>query len=738
MAPDEKSKINIDHVMPGADVIRVGDHQIALGFPEEVVKAWMKAGAGVTAWLVPDVRTRDGLVQWALEFPMHHALFVQGLFARGEKIPVVVHRGHWADVVEYLRLGLTGLSRRELERAGVDTATAAMLQAETDHLALKNPDGQVAQVEDFMEPVFFDDEGVAVLAPLKIKSHGDNTYSFFTDEDRIDEYRLTVDGEQEPPYSHSLTPGSAPVTPQPLEVITLGAAHGFDVTGPCSNTLVQANGRFLLVDCGPYIRKVLNHSGVSLNQIDALIITHAHEDHAVGLSALLSLTRRPKLFISRENAAVMRRKLAILYPDVNNPRRLLDDAFDLVIVEPGVDYALTNGGLGLRFHYTMHPIPCTGVCLSMRDGPLTRRVLIVGDNNSKANIQQANHEGAISAARARQLLALYDWEGDLLIFDAGAGPIHGMPDDFADNRSAAVVGVHRQAEAALGGTGLTQAEAGHRYTVVPERPRPTPLERGLAHRALREAFEVVADPDWLDALLDAATPVSVNRGHVVIRQQGRGRDVFVCLTGELAVLAHGVDGAQRQVAAIHAGEIFGEMAAVNDEPRSATVVAVTPSRLLCIPDEVFRRFSTEAGLRSVLPELWARRRDLESAGVLAGASVTTRNQFARRATRRTIAPGSTLIREGSRSSTVFVLVQGRVQVYKGNEPLLINGAPIIVEPGSLIGETAPFLKKARNASIVTVDECEVLAIRGADFKRIVQRSPQLFFNISKVVQQRAA
>ena len=575
---------------------------------------------------------------------------------------------------------------------------------------------------------------MALLAPLKIKSHGDNTYSFFTDEDRIEEYRLEVEGEQEPPYSHALNPGSAPVTPQPLEVITLGAAHGFDVTGPCSNTLVQANGRFLLVDCGPYIRKVLNHSGVSLNQIDALIITHAHEDHAVGLSALLSLTRRPKLFISRENAVVMRRKLAILYPDVNNPRRLLDDAFDLVLVEPGVDYALF--GLGLRFHYTMHPLPCTGVCLSMRDGMLTRRVLIVGDNNSRANIQQAADEGVISPARAQELLALYDWEGDLLIFDAGAGPIHGMPDDFAGNRSAAVVGVHRQAEEGLGG-GMTQAEAGHRYTVVPERPRPTPLERGLAHRALREALEVVADPDWLDALLDAATPQSVNRGHVVIRQQGQGRDVFVCLTGELAVLAD-VDGEPRQVAAIHAGEIFGEMAAVNDEPRSASVVAVTPSRLLRIPDEVFQRFSAEAGLSSVLPELWRRRRDLESAGVLAGASVTTRNQFARRATRRSIAPGSTLIREGSRSSTVFVLVQGRVQVYKGNEPLLVNGAPIIVEPGSLIGETAPFLKKARNASIVTVDECEVLAIRGADFKRIVQRSPQLFFNISRVVQQRAA
>ena len=35
-------KIEIDHVMPGADVIQVGEEQLALGFPEEVVKAWLK------------------------------------------------------------------------------------------------------------------------------------------------------------------------------------------------------------------------------------------------------------------------------------------------------------------------------------------------------------------------------------------------------------------------------------------------------------------------------------------------------------------------------------------------------------------------------------------------------------------------------------------------------------------------------------------------------------------------
>ncbi len=124
--------------------------------------------------------------------------------------------------------------------------------------------------------------------------------------------------------------------------------------------------------------------------------------------------------------------------------------------------------------------------------------------------------------------------------------------------------------------------------------------------------------------------------------------------------------------------------------------------------------------------------------MLRDAASSVKNLLAHHAVVRNVEPGATIIREASTSDTVFVLVRGRVQVYKGASPLLVNGAPIIVEPGTLIGETAPFMQQPRNASVVTLDECEVLAIRGKDFKRIVERSPQLFCHISRTVKQRAA
>ncbi|MEW5848792.1 MAG: cyclic nucleotide-binding domain-containing protein [Myxococcota bacterium] len=728
-----ENKIEIQTVMPGAHVIRAGQTQLAVGFPEEVVKAWMKAGVQVTGWIIPDVRTAHGVVQWALEFPLYHALFIRGTFSRREKIPVVVRKDAWPDVVSYLRLTLLGLTREEMRAEDVDPAVAEMLARESDYLALKRADGTVAQVEDFLEPIFFNDEGVAQCGPLTIRAHGHNTWSFFTAQDRVEEFHLEAPEGQLPTYAANIPPATTPVLPQPFELIMLGASNGFDVGGACSNMVVQANGRFLLVDAGPYIRTTLRHAGVGLNQLSALIITHAHEDHAVGLSALLETRQRLKLFITRENAAIMRRKLAILNPHVSNPATLLDDTFDVVVVETGREYA--HLGLNMKFHHTMHSIPCSGVELSVCGPDGRKRILITGDSDSRAHIDAAAQKGAITAERHAQLLSLYTWDGDLILADAGEGAIHGSTADFKDSR-AQVVYFHTGKLKDEERHRHTLARAGFRYTLIADQARPSALERGIAQRALSQAFPN-ADADGINVMLDAATVTSVNTGQIVVRQGDESRDLYVAITGELSVVVER-EGKGVEVGRVDAGEVFGERAGVSSTTRAATVMAVTPTRLVRIPGEEFTRFSTDARLPVSLPELWNKRRAIDGIPMLAGASSSIKNQLAQHAVTRTVEPGATLIRESSTSNTVFILVQGRVQVYKGQSPLLVNGAPVIVEPGTLIGETAPFLDQPRNASIVTLDECELLAIRGKDFKRIVEKSPQLFCHISRTVRQRSA
>jgi CRP-like cAMP-binding protein/glyoxylase-like metal-dependent hydrolase (beta-lactamase superfamily II) len=725
--------IRVLEVMRGALVVEAGCEQVAVGFPEEVVKAWLRAKVTPTAWVVPDARQVDGVVQWALEFPLYHALFVRNLFARGQKIPVLVRERDWPAVVEYLRLTLLGLERAELLAAGLGAAEADGLLAERDALALKRPDGALACIEDFLEPRFFDAEGAACVGCLRVQACGENTYSFFTADDRVEQVVLDSGGA-EPPYARPLVPATAPVTPQPFEVLALGASTGFDTQAPCTSLLVQAHGRLVLIDAGPYVRSLLAHAGTSPDQLSAVIVTHAHEDHAVGLTALLGAPRRLKLFATPEVLEILRRKLALLNPELSAPERVLEDAFEPCPVKPGE--ALDFFGLGLRFHRTLHSIPCAGVELRLDSGGLERRVLVQGDCLGRARAEELARAGVLGPARLAELEALWGWQGDLVFADTGGGPLHGAPDDFPSLPGREVVCVHAASLPEAARHRSTLAAPGDRFGLIREHERPSPLERGYAERALQAAFGVAGTP-WLGALLDAARPVDVNRGQVVVRQGEGGVDVFVALGGALGVWVEAA-GAARRVAGVAAGEVFGEMAPLLGAPRSASVQAEAPARLLRLRGDLFRRFAEEAGLLASLPDLWRKRQSLEAAGPLGAASVSVKNALARAAIERSISAGATLIREGSRSDTVFVLVRGRAQVYRGDTPLIAGGAPVIVPPGSLLGEAAPFLKAVRNASIVTLDECEVLAIRGKDFERIVRACPQLYCHISRLVRARQA
>ncbi|MCB9573038.1 MAG: cyclic nucleotide-binding domain-containing protein [Kofleriaceae bacterium] len=79
------------------------------------------------------------------------------------------------------------------------------------------------------------------------------------------------------------------------------------------------------------------------------------------------------------------------------------------------------------------------------------------------------------------------------------------------------------------------------------------------------------------ALAAEADEVAIDAGAVVMTAGEPGDAMYVVLAGDLAVEA---DGAE--VARLGAGGVVGELAAIDDAPRAATVRAVTPARLLAI------------------------------------------------------------------------------------------------------------------------------------------------------------
>jgi len=100
----------------------------------------------------------------------------------------------------------------------------------------------------------------------------------------------------------------------------------------------------------------------------------------------------------------------------------------------------------------------------------------------------------------------------------------------------------------------------------------------------------------------------VAEGAVITRAGDPGDEFFLIVDGRARV-----EVSARKRPRLGPGEFFGEMSLLDGEPRSATIVAETPMRLLVIPRREFSRLLAEVPdlMRSLLAVLSRRLRQAE-------------------------------------------------------------------------------------------------------------------------------
>lgn len=85
----------------------------------------------------------------------------------------------------------------------------------------------------------------------------------------------------------------------------------------------------------------------------------------------------------------------------------------------------------------------------------------------------------------------------------------------------------------------------------------------------------------------------MTRGTTVLRAGDRTDFVYLVLSGTLKVLVSDEEGREVILSNLGAGEFFGEMGVLDDNPRSATVLTVTPCELIVIAKSDFKRCLAE-------------------------------------------------------------------------------------------------------------------------------------------------
>jgi CRP-like cAMP-binding protein len=81
---------------------------------------------------------------------------------------------------------------------------------------------------------------------------------------------------------------------------------------------------------------------------------------------------------------------------------------------------------------------------------------------------------------------------------------------------------------------------------------------------------------------------SYARGQTLVDKGGTSRDVFFVTRGSVAAVTFSPAGREVTLGIIRAGDMFGELAAIDDEPRSASVTAMEVSDVAVMSAEQFR------------------------------------------------------------------------------------------------------------------------------------------------------
>lgn len=242
------------------------------------------------------------------------------------------------------------------------------------------------------------------------------------------------------------------------------------------------------------------------------------------------------------------------------------------------------------------------------------------------------------------------------------------------------------------------------------------------------------DPLEFGAVLDALRLLRVRPGTTIVREAEPGQSFFVLARGMVTVTAQ-QKGETRELAQLHDGAVFGEMALLAAAPRTATVTAATDSDVLEFDCTALSHASnTLASLATALSE-FARERLLRnvvaSSALFGPLDPTQRMALVRRFVAQDAAPGAEIIAEGQPGHGLYVILRGEVVVTRQHAELARLG------PGDMFGEIALLQNEPTTATVRATDGGASLLFLGREyFERLIAAVPELRAYLERLSEDR--
>ena len=537
--------------------------------------------SGPNVLLLSDSSIQGGQFSNLGEFPILQMLYKQGMIIpnhinnKGLKPILIGTEKQVESQLEYIYRGNYGLSSlEEIMSTGVEKEFAEEMMKVKLHFAF----GKIVSPKELLETKIIENKKVEIRNGVFIKR------------DKYNEYTIEYKGEKVE-VSLNLNPGEKYITSYHLgfykvrreyfAIIHSGEGDGWDIHRPCMSSIIAYDQKLYLIDAGPNIIETLNALGISVSSIHGIFHTHCHDDHFSGLTALLQADHKIKYYATSTVRASVTKKLSAL---LGRHEDFMNRYFE--INDLSIDLWNNVNGMQVKPFYSPHPVETTNFQFRVisENGYKTYSHMadIASFSILDELISKKEGDNGVQPKLIKQIKKNYLFESNVKKIDIGGGMIHGMAKDFEEDGSKKIILSHinrdlSHEEKEIG----ERASFGMIDVLIPSNSNPM---FSYAERYLKNYFP----EDLFDDLRDIINCpiVTFNAGSILLKQGEKSNYLYLTLTGTVEMI-YSKKGIHK---AVSAGSLIGEMAALLDEPRKKTYVALGHVWALKIPAIIYQNF----------------------------------------------------------------------------------------------------------------------------------------------------
>jgi CRP-like cAMP-binding protein len=246
-------------------------------------------------------------------------------------------------------------------------------------------------------------------------------------------------------------------------------------------------------------------------------------------------------------------------------------------------------------------------------------------------------------------------------------------------------------------------------------------------------------PESFQAVLRSLTVLRLADGQFVVRQGDAGDSLFLVAGGELRVVVNTPAG-EKDVARLFENTLFGEMALITGQPRSASVVAAGEADVIGVSKAALGHVMAKLPAIGAVLDRFSRERLiknlLQTSPLFVPFSKSQQGDLLRRFEGIEVDAGAELIREGDRGKGLFLVLGGEVDVVANADTAeAISLAHL--GPGDIFGEMSLVTDQPTSATVRATMRTSVLFLAREYVERLAEAIPQVQAYFERVALSRA-